>query len=94
MRKTVLTFGLMAGTILAAMMLLTFPFMEPIGFDGAEIIGYGTMVLAFLMVFFGVNSYRENVAGGTLTFGRAFVVGLLFTPMSAGALRLRRRSVA
>ena len=27
-------------------------------------IGYPTMVLAFLMVYFGVRSYRDNVAGG------------------------------
>ena len=79
MRKIVLTFGLIAGAILAAMMLLTFPFMDRIGFDKSEIIGYSTMVLAFLMVFFGVKSYRDNVAGGSVTFGRAFVVGLMIT---------------
>ncbi len=37
------------------------------------------MVLAFLMVFFGVKSYRDNVAGGKVTFGRAFLVGLMIT---------------
>ena len=79
MRKIVLTFGLIAGGILSAMMLLTIPFQDWIGFDKGEIIGYTTMVLAFLMVFFGVRSYRENVAGGTVTFGRAFKVGLLIT---------------
>ena len=30
-------------------------------------------------MFFGVRSYRNNVAGGTLSFGRAFTVGLLIT---------------
>jgi len=34
------------------------------------------MVVAFLMVFFGVRSYRDNVAGGSVTFGHAFAVGL------------------
>jgi hypothetical protein len=37
------------------------------------------MVLAFLMVYFGVRSYRDNVAAGQVTFGRAFLVGLLIT---------------
>ena len=41
------------------------------------------MVLAFLMVFFGVKSYRDNVAGGTVTFGRAFKVGLLITAVAS-----------
>ena len=79
MRKTVLTFGLIAGAVLSVMMLLTLPFLDRIGFDKGEIIGYTTMVLAFLMVYFGVRSYRDNVAGGTIKFRRAFVVGLMIT---------------
>lgn len=77
MRKIVLTFGLIAGGILSAMMLLTIPFQEQIGFDRGAIIGYTTMVLAFLMVFFGVKAYRDNVAGGHLTFWQAFKVGAM-----------------
>jgi hypothetical protein len=79
MRKIVLTFGLIAGAILAAMMLITQPFQDQIGFDRGVIVGYTSMVLAFLMVFFGVKSYRDNVAGGRVTFGRAFKVGLMIT---------------
>ena len=79
MRKIVLTFGLIAGAILSAMMLVTIPYQDQIGFDKGAIIGYTTMVLAFLMVFFGVKSYRDNVAGGSVTFGRAFMVGLMIT---------------
>ena len=54
MKKTVLTFGLISGAVSSAMMLVTLPFHERIGFDNAEIIGYTTMVLAFMLVFFGV----------------------------------------
>lgn len=79
MRKTVLTFGLIAGAVLSVMMLLTLPFLDRIGFDKGEIIGYTTMVLAFLMVYFGIRSYRDNVADGTVKFARAFVVGLMIT---------------
>lgn len=77
MRKIVLTFGLIAGAILSAMMLLTTPFMDDIGFDKGAIIGYTTMVLAFLMIFVGVRTYRDNVAGGSVSFGQALKVGLL-----------------
>jgi len=78
-RKIVLTFGLIGGAVLAAMMLATIPFQDQIGFDRGAIIGYTTMVLAFLMVYFGVRSYRDTVAAGALTFGQAFKVGLLIT---------------
>jgi hypothetical protein len=79
MKKVVWTFGLISGAILSAMMLLTIPFAfaDSIGFDTGMIIGYTTMVLAFLLVFFGVRSYRDNVAGGAVGFGRAFTVGSL-----------------
>jgi hypothetical protein len=79
MRKIVLTFGLIGGAIVSAMMLITMPVQERIGFDHGMLIGYTTMVLAFLMVYFGIRSYRDNVAGGEVRFGRAFAVGLLIT---------------
>lgn len=79
MRKIVLTFGLIGGAVMSLVMLLTIPFMDRIGFDKGMVIGYTSMVMAFLMVYFGVRSYRDNVAGGTITFGRAFGVGLLIT---------------
>jgi Protein of unknown function (DUF4199) len=83
MRRIVLTFGLIAGGILSAMMIITLAFQEQIGFDKGAIIGYTTMVLAFLMVYFGVRSYRDNVAGGSVTFGRALKVGLLITAVAS-----------
>jgi hypothetical protein len=79
MQRIVLTFGLIGGALLAAMMLATVPFQDQIGFDRGAIVGYTTMVLAFLMVYFGVRSYREVVGGGVVTFGRAFQVGLLIS---------------
>ena len=82
MKKTVLTFGLISGAIMAAMMFGTMLFIRNIGFDKAEIVGYTGMVLAFLLVFFGIRSYRENVGGGTISFGRAFAVGALIMLIS------------
>jgi hypothetical protein len=83
MRKIVLTYGLIAGAILSLMMLATIPFQDRIGFDKGLIIGYTTMVIAFLMIFFGVRSYRDNVAGGSVGFGRALGVGLLITAIAS-----------
>lgn len=77
MRKIVLTFGLIAGGILAVTFLISLPFHDAIGFDRAMVLGYTSMVLAFLLIFFGVRSYRDHVAGGRLSFGRALAVGVL-----------------
>lgn len=83
MRKTIVVFGLISGAVSSAMLLLTVPFMERIGFDRGEVLGYTTIVASFLLVYFGIRSYRDRVAGGTMTFGRGFTVGILITLVSS-----------
>jgi hypothetical protein len=84
MKKTVLTFGLISGAVISVLMLLTIPFHDAIGFEvGGLLVGYTTMVLAFLLIYFGVRSYRDNVAGGTVRFGRALAVGVLIGLVSS-----------
>ena len=83
MKKIVLTFGLIAGGILSAMMLATLPFMDAIGFDRGEVIGYTSVLVAFLLIFFGVKSFRDNVAGGSVTFARAFGVGVMIAVVAS-----------
>jgi len=82
MKKTVLIFGLISGAVAAAMMFATLPFAHRIGFDKGLLVGYTTIILSMLLVFFGIRSYRENIGGGTITFGRAFAVGILITLIS------------
>jgi hypothetical protein len=83
MKKTVLTFGLISGAMNAAMMLATVPFVDSIGWERGEIPGYTAIVLSALLIFFGVRSYRENVGGGRLSFGRGFAVGILIALISS-----------
>jgi Protein of unknown function (DUF4199) len=83
MKKTVLTFGLICGAITTATMLATLPFVDEIGSEKGEILGYTVIVLSALIVFFGIRSYRENVGGGRLSFGRGFAVGILITLISS-----------
>jgi len=83
MKKIVLIFGLISGALMAAFMFATLPFLERIGTDKGFVVGYTSMVLAFLLVFFGIRSYRENVGGGAITFGRAFAVGILIAVISS-----------
>jgi hypothetical protein len=83
MKKIVLTWGLISGAISAALVSAMVPLTDTIGFDKGEILGYTTLVLSSLLVFFGVRSYRENVGAGRLTFGRGFLVGVLIALVSA-----------
>lgn len=83
MKKTVLTFGLISGAVSSLLMMLLMIFLvDKIGFDKAIIVGYTSIVVSLLLVPFGIRSYRENVGGGSITFGRAFAVGILITLIS------------
>ena len=85
MKRIVLTFGLIAGGILSAMMAISLPLLMngTFNFENGELLGYSTMLLSFLAIFFGIRSYREKNGGGTITFGRAFKVGILITLIAA-----------
>src|SRR5271156_3618357 len=82
MKKTVLTFGLISGAISSLLMAATLPFAHRIGFNKALIVGYTTIVLSFLLVYFGIRSYRDNVGNGQITFLKAFAVGISITLIS------------
>jgi hypothetical protein len=79
-KKTILTFGLISGVISSLMMIATVPFADRIGHS--YVLGYTTIVLSLLLVFFGVRSYRDNIGKGHITFGKAFLVGLAITVVS------------
>ena len=83
MKRTVLIFGLISGVVSSVMMFLSVSLIHrgTINFDNGEVIGYTAIFLSFLLVFFGIRSYREH-NGGAITFGRAFAVGILITLIS------------
>jgi len=75
MKGIIWKFGLIAGGVMSVMMLVALPFENE--FENlALIVGYTTMVLSFLAIYFGIRSYRDNAARG-VGFGRALGVGVL-----------------
>lgn len=79
MKKTVLTFGLIAGVIISVLMGGSLLLADKIGTGHSMAIGYTIMVASFLLIYFGVRSYRDNTLGGQISFGRAFACGILIT---------------
>lgn len=85
MRKVVLTFGLIAGLIVATLMLGSMPLMDKgiISFENSQLFGYTTMAIALSMIFFGVRSYRDHHNDGMISFGKAFQVGILIAAVAS-----------
>ncbi len=83
MTRPSLKFGLLAGIIMAVIFFLPFVIFKGQDlynfFLVGEIIGYSTMILSMLFVFFGIRSYRDVELGGVISFGKAFVTGLSIT---------------
>jgi hypothetical protein len=79
MKKTVLTFGLISGFIISVLMGGSLYFADRIGSGHSMVLGYTIMVASFLLVYFGIRSYRDNILGGKISFSRAFACGILIT---------------
>src|SRR6202140_3224145 len=79
MKKTVLTFGLISGLIISVLMGGSLLLADKIGSGHSMAVGYTIMVASFLLIYFGIRSYRDNDLAGQISFGRAFTCGILIT---------------
>jgi hypothetical protein len=57
-------------------MALSIAFKEKMSLTTGMVFGYASMVLAFSMIYVGVKQYRDVHLGGSIRFGKAFLVGL------------------
>lgn len=85
MQKVTLTFGLLAGVIISVFGFIIMALCEngTITLDNSDLIGYGSMVIALSMIFFGIKSYRDNYQNGAIKFGKGLQVGMLITLVAA-----------
>jgi len=83
MKKTVLTFGLIAGLIISVLMGGSLLIADKIGSGHSMALGYTIMVASFLLIYFGIRSYRDNNLAGQISFGRAFACGILIALISS-----------
>lgn len=80
MKKIVIVYGVIAGLIVAGMMLFSTGYYCAKGdFEGGMIYGYSAMIIAFSMIFVGVKSFRDKHNGGIINFGKAFKIGLFIS---------------
>ncbi|MXV16101.1 DUF4199 domain-containing protein [Hufsiella ginkgonis] len=77
MKKTVLTYGLIAGIFVSAFMVVSMAFADHSNMVNAMLVGYSSMILAFSMIFVGVKNYRDKQNAGLISFGQALKLGLL-----------------
>jgi len=84
MKKNILVFGLIIGTVLCINMITVIQMMynDP-DFKANDVIGYTVMVVTFSLIYFGVRNYRNNYLGHFISFGKALKIGALIAFVGA-----------
>lgn len=83
MKNTVIKYGFYA--LLSGFMFFGLPFFlgMSVDFDYGELIGYTSMVLSLLFVYFGIKHYRDKVNNGKVSLAKAIGIGMLIALFSA-----------
>ncbi|HVV04924.1 MAG TPA: DUF4199 domain-containing protein [Puia sp.] len=80
MKKIVLVCGVIGGLITTVWMVVLLIFYNGHDhIDNGEIYGYGSMILAFSLIYVGVRNFRNKYNNGVISFGKAFRIGLYIT---------------
>ncbi|MBI1781815.1 MAG: DUF4199 domain-containing protein, partial [Sphingobacteriales bacterium] len=81
MKKIVLVNGIIGGLIVAVMMLISMAWLKN-GHSNMEwgmVYGYASMIICFSFIFVAIKTYRDKYNNGTVSFGKAFMIGLYIT---------------
>jgi hypothetical protein len=81
MKNTIIKFGLISGVIAAVLLFIVTTVFEheanaKADFENSAYYGYGTIIIAMSMVYFGIKAQRNLQNDGTFTVGKGFLVGL------------------
>jgi hypothetical protein len=88
MKKILITYGAITSFLITFLMLMSTILAPKIGFDSAEIIGYTSLVLSFLVIYFALISYYKNNPAIKVTFLKSLAIGLLITLIASVAYTL------
>lgn len=83
MKNTVIKFGSYAFVTASVLFLSGFLMGKNLDFDTMAIIGYASMIVSLLFVYFGIRYYRDKENNGRVSFGKALAIGLLISVFAA-----------
>jgi hypothetical protein len=82
MKSTIIRFGLYSFVFSAVLFTLGLVFGENLDYGTREIIGYTSIVLCLLFVFFGIKHYRDKENEGSISFVKGFLIGLAISALA------------
>lgn len=89
MKKTILRYGIYGAITIMVLFMVSLYAGEGLDYTAQEIIGYASMLISLSFVFFGIKHFRDQINDGVVTLGKAIVIGLaisLITAIAFGVL--------
>ena len=85
MKKIIIRYGAISALLISGLMAISTALSSQIGFDNSEIVGYASLVISFLVIFFAVRAYYKNNPEVKVAFLKSLSIGLLITLISSVA---------
>ena len=83
MTSTIVKYGFYSILTAAIIFLAALVLGADLSMSAQAILGYVSMVVSLLFVFFGIKHFRDNKNEGTITFKKAFIIGVFITLFAA-----------
>ncbi|SEM05928.1 Protein of unknown function [Aquimarina amphilecti] len=88
MKNTVVRYGIYGAITICILFTLALTLGKSLSYSLQEVIGYASMVVSLIFVFFGIKHYRDTENNGAVSFGKALIIGLLISLFAAIAFGL------
>ncbi len=79
MKKSIIRYSLYGSVTLAVLFVFGMAIGGSIDYSTSEVFGYASMVISLLFVFFGIKHFRDKENNGTVSFGKALLIGVLIS---------------
>lgn len=84
MKRNILVFGTISGVIVSTFMAVSMAIMGCAAgnegdMTGSMVMGFTAMAVAFSFIFVGIKNFRDKQNGGTITFGKGFLLGVMIS---------------
>jgi len=88
MKNTVIKFGFYGFLLSISLFLSGLYFGKGMDFSTQEVVGYLTMVISLVFVFFGIKHFRDNENNGEITLVKGLLIGILISVFTASGIAI------
>lgn len=83
MKTTVIKFGIYGLVVAMVIFLGALYFGRGLSYGTQEVLGYTSMIASLVFVYFGIKHFRDQENEGRVSFGKALIIGLLISLITA-----------